>query len=49
MANIRLARPDDAQAIHLILQETWGESLELIWKCDALNQRLRSAAMRLGF
>ena len=24
---IRLARPDDAQAIHLILQETWGESL----------------------
>ena len=27
MSNIRLARPDDAQAIHLILQEVWGESL----------------------
>ena len=27
MSDIRLARPDDAQAIHLILQETWGESL----------------------
>lgn len=27
MSNIRLARPDDAEAIHLILQETWGESL----------------------
>ena len=27
MLDIRLARPDDAQAIHLILQETWGESL----------------------
>lgn len=27
MPDIRLARPDDAEAIHLILQETWGESL----------------------
>ena len=27
MSDIRLANPDDAQAIHLILQETWGESL----------------------
>ncbi len=27
MSSIRLAHPDDAQAIHLILQETWGESL----------------------
>ena len=27
MSDIRLARPDDAQAVHLILQETWGESL----------------------
>ena len=27
MLNIRLACPDDAHAVHLILQETWGESL----------------------
>lgn len=27
MLDIRLANPDDAQAIHLILQETWRESL----------------------
>ena len=27
VTDIRLARPDDAQAVHLILQETWGESL----------------------
>ena len=27
MSNVRLARPDDAQAIHRILQETWDESL----------------------
>ena len=27
MSDVRLACPDDAQAIHLILQETWGESL----------------------
>ena len=27
MLDIRLANPDDAEAIHLILQETWGESL----------------------
>ena len=27
MSDIRLARPGDAEAIHLILQETWGESL----------------------
>ena len=27
MSDIRLAQPDDAQAIHRILQETWGESL----------------------
>ncbi len=27
MLNIRLACPDDAQSIHLILQEVWGESL----------------------
>ena len=27
MLDIRLACPDDAQAIHLILRETWGESL----------------------
>ena len=27
MSDIRLARLDDAEAIHLILQETWGESL----------------------
>ncbi len=27
MLDIRLARPDDAQVIHLILQETWEESL----------------------
>ena len=27
MPDIRLARPDDAQAIQRILQETWGESL----------------------
>jgi ribosomal protein S18 acetylase RimI-like enzyme len=27
MLSIRLARPDDAQAIHLILQEVWGDSL----------------------
>ena len=27
MSHVRLARPDDAQAIHRILQETWGELL----------------------
>ena len=27
MSDVRLARPDDAEAIHRILQETWGESL----------------------
>ena len=27
MSDVRLAQPDDAQAIHLILQETWGDSL----------------------
>ncbi|MCY4568410.1 MAG: GNAT family N-acetyltransferase, partial [Candidatus Poribacteria bacterium] len=27
MSDIRWARPDDAEAIHLILHETWGESL----------------------
>ena len=27
MLDIRLAHPDDAEAIHLILQETWGASL----------------------
>ena len=27
MLDIRLARSDDAEAIHLILQETWGDSL----------------------
>ena len=27
MSDIRLAYPDDAEAIHFILQETWGESL----------------------
>ena len=27
MSDIRLAQPDDAQAIHRILQETWDESL----------------------
>ena len=27
MSDIRLARPGDAEAIHLILQETWSESL----------------------
>ena len=27
MSDVRFARPDDAEAIHLILQETWGESL----------------------
>ncbi len=27
MSDVRLAHPDDAEAIHLILQETWGESL----------------------
>ena len=27
MSDIRLAQPDDAEAIHLILQETWGDSL----------------------
>ena len=27
MSDVRFARPDDAQAIHRILQETWGESL----------------------
>ena len=27
MLDIQLAQPDDAQAIHLILQETWGDSL----------------------
>ncbi|MXV78136.1 GNAT family N-acetyltransferase [Candidatus Poribacteria bacterium] len=27
MSDIRLAQPDDAEAIHRILQETWGESL----------------------
>ena len=27
MSDIRLAHPGDAEAIHLILQETWGESL----------------------
>ena len=27
MSDVRLAQPDDAEAIHLILQETWGESL----------------------
>lgn len=29
MLDIRLALPDDAQAIHLILQEVWRESLRL--------------------
>ena len=27
MSDVRFARPDDAEAIHLILQETWKESL----------------------
>lgn len=27
MSNVRLARTDDAEAIHRILQETWGDSL----------------------
>lgn len=27
MLDVRLAQPDDAEVIHLILQETWGESL----------------------
>jgi len=27
MSDVRFARSDDAEAIHLILQETWGESL----------------------
>ncbi len=27
MSDLRLAQPDDAHAIHQILQETWGESL----------------------
>ena len=27
MLDIQLARPDDAEAIHRILQETWGDSL----------------------
>ncbi len=27
MSDVRFARPDDAQAIHLILQEAWGDSL----------------------
>ena len=27
MLDIRLANPDDAEAIHLILQETWGDAL----------------------
>lgn len=27
MSDIRLARPNDAQAIHLILQDVWRESL----------------------
>ena len=27
MSDVRLAQIDDAEAIHLILQETWGESL----------------------
>ena len=27
MSNVRFARPDDAEAIHRILQEVWGESL----------------------
>ena len=27
MSDVRLACPDDAEAIHLILQETWGDSL----------------------
>ena len=27
MSDVRLARPNDAEAIHRILQETWGESL----------------------
>ena len=27
MSDVRLAQVDDAEAIHLILQETWGESL----------------------
>ena len=27
MSDVRFARPDDAQAIHLIFQETWGDSL----------------------
>ena len=27
MLDIRLARPDDAQAVHLILQKAWGDSL----------------------
>ena len=27
MSNIRVANPSDAEAIHQILQETWGESL----------------------
>ena len=27
MSDVRFARPDDAEAIHLILQETWGDSL----------------------
>ena len=27
MSDIRLACPDDAEAIHFILQETWGDSL----------------------
>ena len=38
MSDIRLARPGDAQAVHLILQETWGESLLF----DVFNDHIAS-------
>ena len=38
MSDIRSARPDDAQAVHLILQQTWGESLLF----DVFNDHISS-------
>ena len=38
MSDIRLAQIDDAQAIHRILQETWGDSL----LCDVFSDHISS-------
>lgn len=43
MSDVRLACPDDAQAIHQILQETWGDSLLF----DVFTEHISSPAHQI--